>query len=334
MKHLNITPLLYAVILFLLIRLTNDLPTGTNYLSHSWQFMTIELTGVTVGCFLCWYLSQKWIKFSVIQHINPVTEYAIVILVPSGLALSIMMLSHDNPLSSEITNLIIPIAVTILMSVLLYSTMKSNHYQILYAESKLHEQEARTAKIESDLRLLRAQFHPHFLFNMLNTIYFTIDENNENARSAVEHLSNLLRSQIYEGEGPVSLERELSALDSYLELSRMRFSDSLEIITNIDRCLTNDYIHPHLLLPMVENAFKHSGGNPRRISINLVKEGCILDFLVENTISLRDKKNENESGSGLTNLRKRLALLYPKRFELITKITDNIYTSHLKLKLL
>ena len=334
MKKSISTPLLFGAILFLLIRLTNDLPMRAHYLSHSWHFIAIELIGVVAGSFVCDYLGHKWISISMKRHINPLAEYAVVVTVPICLCVIVMVFSHDVSLLREIPDLIIPIVITGLMSIWLYLTMKSQILNKLYAESKLREQEARQARAETDLKLLRAQFHPHFLFNMLNTIYFTIDEDNVKARDTVENLSNLLRMQLYEAESKVALEREISALESYLELCRVRFGDSMDISAQIGIDCGSVEIHPHLLLPLVENAVKHSGGMPRSVWVKMIMIGNILELSVENTVSARKVSvKKEESGLGLLNLRKRLALLYPDSYELIIEKTENKFKAYLKVTL-
>ncbi|MDE6337196.1 MAG: hypothetical protein K2L34_11565, partial [Muribaculaceae bacterium] len=134
---MKLTPLLFAAILFLLIRLANDLPLGAVYFSHTWQFITIEFTGIIAGSYAGYYMSKKWVKFSISRKLNPLAEYGVVILFPILLALIIMGVSHDKPLTSELTALVIPIVITGLMSVWLYLTLKNNYLNKLYSESRL-----------------------------------------------------------------------------------------------------------------------------------------------------------------------------------------------------
>lgn len=334
MKRSIVTPLLFSAILFLLIRLTNDLPMRAHYLNHSWRFILIELAGVVAGCFLCDYLARKWIVYTMKRHIGVPVEYAAVLIVPIGMCVIVMGLSHDVSPFRELPDLIIPVVITGLMSIWLYLTMKSQFLNKLYAESRLREQEAREARTEADLKLLRAQFHPHFLFNMLNTIYFTIDENNSKARDTVENLSNLLRLQLYEGGGTVPIDREVEALNSYLKLCRVRFGDTIEIIDQIDVGCRSGEIHPHLFFPLVENAVKHSGGSPRRVMVKFVRNCNSLELTVKNTMSILKAAPKEESGLGLSNLRKRLELLYPNKYNLTINENGHEYIACLKLELL
>ena len=333
MKKSLLTPLLYAAIMFLMIRLANDLPTEARYLSHSWQFIATELVGVIAGSVVCYHLARKWMALTIRRNIGVLPEYIVVIFVPVVLCVGVMGMSHDVPLASELPDLVIPIMITALTSIWMYLTLKSQLLSRLYVKSILREKEAREARTETELKLLRSQFHPHFLFNMLNAIYFTIDETNTKARDTVEHLSILIRTQLYEGNGPVSIDREISALNSFLELCKVRYEESMDIISHINAVSNLSEIHPHLLLPLVENAVKHSGGNPRRIEVNLSVDGETLELSVKNTVTKRNSMPVDASGLGLTNLKKRLGILYAGRYELKLESNERLFKSYLKLKL-
>ena len=333
MKKSLLTPLIYAAIMFLMIRLANDLPTEAHYFSHSWQFIATELVGVIAGSVVCYHLARKWMALTIRRNIGVLPEYRVVILVPVVLCVVVMGMSHDVPLASELPDLVIPVVITALTSIWMYLTLKSQLLSRLYVESILREQEAREALTETELKLLRSQFHPHFLFNMLNAIYFTIDETNIKARDTVEHLSILIRTQLYEGNGPVSIDREISALNSFLELCKVRYEESMDIISHINAVSNLSEIHPHLLLPLVENAVKHSGGNPRRIEVNLSVDGETLELSVKNTVTNRNSMPVDTSGLGLTNLKKRLGILYAGRYELKLERNERLFKSYLKLEL-
>lgn len=330
---MKLTPLIYAVILFLLIRLTNDLPTGSNYLAHSWRFIAIELTGVLAACYLCFYLANKWIKFSLRHRVHLIAEYGAVIMVPSLLSLFVMAASHDISLWEEVPNLIIPVVIVMLMSLGLYVTQKNNLLDKMYTEAKIREQEMINAKTECDLKMLRAQFHPHFLFNMLNTLYFTIDETNAKARETVEHMASLLRYQLYDNQGTVPIEREIQAMESYIALYRTRFEDTVEIVSSIDRRFGSDLIYPHMLLPLVENAFKHSGEGKKIICIKLTRDFNIVELSVENSVPEARDTDKHVSGIGLKNIRRTLELMYKGRYEFSAKRDPDKYCTYLKIAL-
>jgi len=333
----RLLPLLYAAILFLTIRISNDLPQDDNYLNHTPVFIAIELTGVIVACYLCFYLAKRWVRLCVARHINPVIEYGCMLTLPLLLEAIVTAISHREPLALLITPraFIIPTVVTELTMMWLYMFMKTSHIERLYDAQLLRNEQLRTTQLSTELRLLRSQYHPHFLFNMLNTVYFRIDESNIEARDTVEHLANLLRSQLYSGDGKVTMERELSTLDSYIRLSSLRIGDRLRLNTDIDRSLSHEEIYPHLLLPLVENAFKHCGGD-YHIDISLHRTPTGLEMDVTNTIRPQsDNPATSPSGGlGLRNLRRRLELLYPGNLHTLTLHNDdNRFNAHISLTL-
>ena len=113
----------------------------------------------------------------------------------------------------------------------------------------------------------------------------------------------------------------------------MRCGDSLNMISTFKVEGDGDEIHPHLLLPLVENAVKHSSGDSRWIKVELMKGKADLALSVENSVSDRKSESDETSGLGLTNLRKRLELLYPERFALTAERDGNRFKAYLKLKL-
>ncbi|MBD5185830.1 MAG: histidine kinase [Bacteroidales bacterium] len=329
-------PLLYALILFLLIRIINDIPSGLNYFSHSVQFIAIEVAGVIAGSYLNFYFAGQWMEFCRKKKIGNIVEYAVVCMVPCALAVGIMSMSHDTPLLSEAVEMIIPFTVTVLITVWMYLALKNHVLNRLYTETLLKEEKSRHAKSALELQLLRNQFHPHFLFNMLNTIYFAVDDNNEEARDAIEHLSKLLRSQLSNDDKPVTLNREAALLDSYIALYRLRYKDDVDIRVDIDHSYGEDLIHPHLLQPLVENAFKHLGGRPARVTIALQRPNRALIFRVENTVTTTPERTESrlqKSGFGLENLKKLLALQYADCHKLEIERTATHCTAKLTLAL-
>ncbi|MDE7119440.1 MAG: histidine kinase [Muribaculaceae bacterium] len=330
-----ISPLIYAALLFLTIRLANDLPEGSDYLAHSPAFIAIETGGIIAGSYLCFYLARKWANLCATRHLAFVAEYGPVTIVPAALSVAIMYGSHQRGLSDNMTLTITPTLITVLMSLWLYLTFKSIRLNELYTASLINEKTARQAAAEAQLRLLRSQYHPHFLFNMLNTIYFSISEDNPQARSTVEHLANLLRSQLYESDNMIAVAREISAIESYTELYRLRHGDRLEISLAIDHRFDSAMIHPHMLMPLVENAFKHSGGTPWRVAIKLTRTADTLEFQVDNTLPAHTPTESTSpaSGIGLANLKKRLEILYGNKGQLTVKTDGGVYSARIYLQL-
>jgi sensor histidine kinase YesM len=182
-------------------------------------------------------------------------------------------------------------------------------------EQRIQIEKITNDQLETELRFLRAQYHPHFLFNALNTVYFQMEEDTPRARQTVEKLSELLRYQLYDPHHTVPVERELRYLESFIDLQRQRMNDHLELDVYFDPLLGGQQVYPLLLLPLVENAFKYAGGD-YWIRVRASLERGALRFEVGNAVPPGGAtRSARPGGIGLENLRRRLALLYPGRHE-------------------
>ena len=174
-------------------------------------------------------------------------------------------------------------------------------------------------KLNTELEYLKAQINPHFLFNSINTIYFQIDKQNTSARETLSKFSDMLRYQLYECNGhEIAVEKEISYLKNYVALQRLRKDEHYDIQFTYSNELTNFALPPLLLLPFVENAFKHvSHFNDRKnvIQIEMSKAGNFFQFRVMNTKDTTLQK-EATGGIGLKNVKRRLELLYKNRYRL------------------
>ena len=146
-----------------------------------------------------------------------------------------------------------------------------------YSEKIVQLEKLRVDQLETQLKLLKMQYHPHFLFNALNTIYFLIDEENEEAIEAVELLSDLLRYQLYDINTKVTIEEEIDYLRTYIQFQRLRMTKRLQFEESFDPELTGQKIHPLLFQPLLENAFKYIGG-AYRIQVSMRKEDSKVCF--------------------------------------------------------
>jgi len=188
-------------------------------------------------------------------------------------------------------------------------------------------------KSQATLEILKNQINPHFLFNALNTIYYKIDRDNPSARSMVEQFSSLLRYQLYECDRPeVEIEKELRSIANYIELQKERVSKSMIIIYDIGKEIKDLFIAPFILMPIVENCFKHVSQcteHDNFIKIHGSLEDGWLCFKTVNTTSSRGK--EGSSGIGLSNITKRLELVYPGSYRLETSDQGGIFDLRLKI---
>jgi two-component system LytT family sensor kinase len=173
-------------------------------------------------------------------------------------------------------------------------------------------------KLNTELEYLKAQINPHFLFNSINTIYFQIDKRNQTARDTLAAFSDMLRYQLYECNGKeVSVEKEVNYLKNYVGLQRMRRDENYSIIFSASDDVRGFSIAPLLLIPFVENAFKHvshyTTGND--IGIYLSRDDTRFYFKVLNTKD-GQKPVKEEGGIGFRNVRRRLELIYNGRHTL------------------
>ncbi|MBL4710387.1 MAG: histidine kinase [Flavobacteriales bacterium] len=191
-------------------------------------------------------------------------------------------------------------------------------------------------KNESELKLLKSQMNPHFLFNSLNTLYSLVSEKEMGkAEDAILMLSDILRYSVYQAnDAKVSLEDEVNYIKNFISLQELRLAGKVAISFHCEGEGNNVFIEPMLLIPFVENAFKHgvSYAQESKISIELRLNGKELVFKVINTINETPKKMDDFSGVGIANVAARLELLYPKNHVLAIESKNGIHTVSLLVK--
>jgi two-component system LytT family sensor kinase len=187
-------------------------------------------------------------------------------------------------------------------------------------------------KLRSEMLHLKSQVNPHFLFNTLNSIYSLSRAQSAQAPDAIMRLSKILRYMLYEaGQKTISLQEELKVMDDYIELQQLRFGQRLkiEVARQLDEPTTG--IAPLLLLPLVENAFKHGSNEGGIISISVLLNKNKLTFSISNPVT-QTGFQPKEEGIGLANIRRQLELLYPEH-SLETSPGGNIFNVTLKIDL-
>ena len=184
---------------------------------------------------------------------------------------------------------------------------------------------------EQELKYLKMQIHPHFLFNTLNTLYGFALKKADEAPDMILKLSSLLDYILYQVEKPeVLLVNEIQHIEDYISLEKMRFQDSLNV--KFSKEIHNDslLISPMIFLPFVENTFKHGMqiNGILTIDINIKTSENSIDFSISNS-----HKNfmKSKKGIGLTNIKKRLTMLFQNNFTLETKSSNNVYEVQLKI---
>ena len=187
----------------------------------------------------------------------------------------------------------------------------------------------------AELQLLKAQVHPHFLFNTINNIYFFILTNTKKAQHLVKKLEKILQYMITECEQPVvPLSSEINMINDYLELEKVRYDD-LDIELKITGDYTNKMIAPLLMIPFIENSFKHGTSKMLRdpwIKLFIQADEDMLHFTLANS-KPPDKIVSANGGIGLSNAQKRLKLLYPSNHLLVIEPTVNTFTVNMQIPL-
>jgi len=187
-------------------------------------------------------------------------------------------------------------------------------------------QNLKEEKLEAELKFLKSQIHPHFLFNTLNNLYALTLDKSDQAPEVVMKLSNLLDYMLYEANDPkVSLDKEIHLIRNFLDLESIRYGEGLDINFDLKGSSSGYYIAPMLLLPFIENSFKHGLSKQTTkawIQIDMILERGLLHFNVKNSQGkIKDNKKESYTeGIGLSNVKRRLDLIYEKNYSL--KIKD------------
>ena len=195
--------------------------------------------------------------------------------------------------------------------------------------------QAEKEKVTAELQLLKAQVHPHFLFNTLNNIYSFALENSPKTPELILKLSSLLSYMLYDCKADeVLLEKEIAVMKDYIDLEKERYGNKIEISLNIEGDIKDKYISPLLLLPFLENAFKHG------TSEQLEKPWLSVDVSVKNytmRCKIVNSKNNyvplSENGIGIQNVKKRLEFLYPDNYELKMNDEEDFFVVSLLLEL-
>lgn len=188
----------------------------------------------------------------------------------------------------------------------------------------INYEKVKSTQLEADLRNLRSQLNPHFLFNTLNNIYSLIIIDQHKAQDSVHRLSNLLRYVLYDNDQKfVPIDKELEFTRNYIDLMKLRISSNIRFNVVIDNKDSKDMIASLMFMTLIENAFKHGLSSHKDsfidIKILVEKEKGVL-CTVENSLSESETNIEvRNSGIGLANLSKRLELIYPQNHELIVE---------------
>jgi hypothetical protein len=200
---------------------------------------------------------------------------------------------------------------------------------------------ARQQKTIAELELLKAQIHPHFLFNTLNNLFAHTLRNSTDSPQIVSRLSNLLRFMIYESRQEfIHLAEEIKLLNNYIDLEKLRYGQELDMSVTFTGDLENKLIRPLLLLPLIENSFKHGMSQQlekKWIQLAMGADQTNFYFKLANSKDSKQVKTEvpgKSKGIGLENVRRRLELLYPGKYKMEVLDQDDVFLVDISLEIM
>ncbi len=203
-------------------------------------------------------------------------------------------------------------------------------------ERNQYAKELEKKNLESELEMLKSQINPHFIFNTLNMIYFLMEQKDEKAKEVLLKFSDILSHQLYDyNKEFIDLDKEIRYLENYIELQKLRYDEEiLDLAYQLPKQTGGLKIAPMLLIPFIENAFKHGSNSSRfKVDVKLKLDNGQLVFLTKNSINLNKIKTKGIGGIGLKNVKRRLELTYANRYELDIQNDGKVYTANLKIQL-
>jgi sensor histidine kinase YesM len=207
-----------------------------------------------------------------------------------------------------------------------------------YYLKNIRNQQLMKENIAAQLQLLKAQVHPHFLFNTLNNIFSQTQTESPRGSKMIMGLSDMLRYILYEGQKPlVSLKQELLMITEYINLEKIRYGNKLDVHVLIPDKSDNLYIAPLLLLPFVENCFKHGASNMLEnpwINLTIELKNITLVMKIMNGKALSKQNVDDQSGIGISNVRQRLDFLYKEKYDLQIREDEEVFIVDLRVELI
>ncbi|SHE53935.1 sensor histidine kinase [Pedobacter caeni] len=333
-----IFPALYGLLIYFTIRLLHDLAVDTQFWKRDLALNIFEILCSILLGYLSIAIFEALFRFydkGRRHHLNyqgiirELLQLIGVNLLLTYLILIPMATFTDDGLSwVDVADLTI---IPTLYAIIYYGIARSRSWLKAYVDNKVLLEKITNEHLETELKFLKAQYHPHFLFNALNTIYFQMDEDLPGAKRSIEKFSELLRYQLYDQQQQVDVILEIDYLQSFIELQKVRSTDRLKLSLFFDPQLKEQQVYPLFFLPLIENAFKFVGGGYQMsIAAEIDDENII--FRVENDVPTIKTTESKTGGIGLENLKRRLNLVYPDRHLLDIKQENDQFKVMLKLR--
>lgn len=309
-------PLIYSFALFICIRLVMDVPLESRFWELPLYFALETMLIALCAAYIIFTFLRYWVKRTYKLEKNKknlLKTYVVplfLIVVVLCVVVFVTPTLNNNP--TKVGDVCVPGIVSILFAFFYYHIMRNKLIEEEFVKERLQLEQMKNDKLQTELKFLRLQYHPHFLFNALKTVYFQIEESDKIPRHTLEMLSDLLRYQLYGGTEIVAIRQEIDYLETYIKLQSLRKSERLNLKTDFASTLKDQQIYPLLFLPLVENAFKYVGGE-YYIDIRMEWKNGKVIFEIVNSINPEMVREQTRKGIGLENLRRRLCLLYPDK---------------------
>jgi len=323
-----ISPLILTIISQQAIRLVTDISMDNTF----WITPVQHLKEFIISLPFCYFLDWRMRKFlgKGMYDYNKgkeiIKEYALwAVYFFIGIVIFVFTAHQILNLTEYFRDYVFAVVTCVPILLFYYTLIRNDLVQRRLGNQNLQLEKIKAAKLEVDLKFLKAQYHPHFLFNALNTVYFQMEDKNVQAKESLEILSELLRYQLYGAEKQVTLEEEVSFLKTYIRFQKLRIDEG--VVVNLSIKVNDNKVKLHSLLfqPLLENAFKYVDGE-NEISIQISQQNNVIIFKVINSIAVY---NRNEKGIGIKNLKQRLSILYSEKHTLSATVEDNFYIATL-----
>jgi hypothetical protein len=270
----------------------------------------------------------------IFNYLLKIAGIMLMISVPIGILTNLIFEHSDSIFIIGGFNCGIQLLITGPFAWIIYKRKLAGNQEITYLKTAL-------GRSTADLDFLRSQINPHFLFNALNTLYGTaLQENSERTAEGIQRLGDMMRFMLQENmQEKILLVREIDYLNNYIALQKLRTQTSpdISIVLQIEDHVNALQIAPMLLIPFIENAFKHgiSLREPSHINISLQTKENTLYFDVHNSIhpKIANDTEKYNNGVGLENVKQRLVLLYPNKHELVIRESAKDFFIHLTIQL-
>lgn len=330
-----VSPLIFAVVATAGIRLVTDISSSCPFWNRSVYVNLKDFLSTVIGAYLLDFLFRYLVKSRFRQEgrWRVFSEYAVLtIILLTGTTVSTAIAHYFIDSPNYLIDFVIVYVVVIPLALFYYTMLRNSEIRKEYVRQTLQLEKVKSEHLTTELNFLKAQYHPHFLFNALNTVYFQVDEENKTAKQTIELLSDLLRYQLYDIQNEVTIREEIHFLNTYIDFQKLRMSERLKLTIWVDPLLGVQKIHPLLFQPLLENAFKYVGG-AYWIDIRLALDTGKIRFVVENALDDHNHRRAKKSGIGIENLKRRLTILYPDRHELITEQKSDVFHAELVIHL-